>query len=338
MNKLLLVFFLSYFHLYSLLAQQSSAIMDSGKINNLILPSDYKCSETGTIPPYIKVGKGKQILIIIPGLGFDASIFEDFIKNNQQYYTIYCITLPGYGNTQAPALPPAGTSFGEQIWNKSALDGIAKLVTSEKISKAIIVGHFVQGTQLALRMAIDYPDLVKGVIILGGPAKFILINNGKPIEYPLPGMINYIDKVTAPNWFGTISKADYDNGNYLPEVYSLDSNIATLLWKQSAAVPLPVSIHALCEFLASDITLEVDKIKCPVLVLRPTFNKQILEKPINNYLVPQFINTWDKVKTKNGLFQLIDIPNAATCVWKDNPAFVNEQIKIFSKSILKSNK
>jgi pimeloyl-ACP methyl ester carboxylesterase len=318
------------------LAQSNGAKTDSAKINNLILPSGYNCSLTGAVPQYRKAGKGSQTLIVIPGLGFDKSIFDDFIEANQNRYIIYCVTIPGYGNTQAPALPPEGTSFGDQTWNKSILEGIRKLIVQEKIKRTIIVGHFVQGTQLALRMAIDFPELVSGVIILGGPAKFILINNGKPVEYPLAGTISYIDQVTAPKWFRPISKSDYDNGNYLPEIYSLDSGIAHALWKQSASVPLPVSVHALCEFLASDITLEVEKIKCPVLVLRPSFNDRILQNPVNNYLVPQFITSWDKAALKNPLITIKDIPGTATCSWKDNPDEVNTAIGLFIQN-LKSN-
>ncbi len=336
MNKIFPGLLLLVFAFYSSLAQSNGVKNDSAKINNLLLPPDYKCSLTGAIPQYSKAGKGSQTLIVIPGLGFDNSIFDDFIEVNQKHYIIYCITIPGYGNTQAPALPPDGTSFGEQTWNKSILEGIEKLITQQKVKKAIIVGHFVQGAQLALRMAIDFPELVSGVIILGGPAKFVLINNGKPVEYPLASSISYIDKVIAPNWFRSMSKSGYDKGNYLPEIYSLDSVIANSLWEQSASVPLPVSVHALCEFLASDITLEAEKIKCPVLVLRPSFNDRILQNPINNYLVPQFISSWDKAALKNPLITIKDIQGTATCSWKDKPDEVNTAIGLFIQN-LKSN-
>ena len=342
MNKIFAGFLLFIFS-FSVSRAQSTSVKndslktkDSIKTNNLVLPPGYNCSLTGAIPPYRKAGKGSTILIIIPGLGLDQSIFDDFIAANENRYTMYCITIPGYGHTQAPPLPPGGTSFGEQAWNKSVLEGIGKLMAREKIKKAIFVGHFVQGTQLALRMAIDFPEQVSGIIILGGPAKFIAIINGKPVEYPLPGTISYIDKITAPSWFGPISKSDYDAGNYPPEVYSLDSGMAIALWKQSASVPLPVSVHYVCEFFASDITLETEKIKCPVLVLRPSFNERILQKPGNNYLVPQFIASWEKVALKNPLITIKDIPGTATCSWKDNPDQVNTAIDLFIQN-LKSN-
>jgi pimeloyl-ACP methyl ester carboxylesterase len=336
MKKIFICFLLMVFSFSNTWAQSASVKTDSVRINNLILPPGYICSLTGAIPPYRKTGKGSPNLIIIPGLGFDQSIFDDFMRANENRYTMYCITIPGYGHTQAPPLPPEGTSFGEQAWNKSVLEGIGKLMAREQIKKAIVVGHFVQGTQMALRMAIDFPELVNGVIILGGPAKFVLISNGKPVEYPLPGTISYIDKVTAPKWFGPISKSDFDAGNYLPEVYSLDSGLANALWKQSASVPLPVFVHALCEFFASDITLELENIKSPVLVLRPSFNEGILQKPVNNYLVPQFIASWDKAALKNPLIRMKDIPGTATCSWKDKPDEVNTAIGLFIQN-LKSN-
>jgi len=310
-------------------AQSSGSGGDTTNINNFVLPPDYKCSTLGEIPDYTKSGHGKKTLVLIPGLGFDKSVFDDFVKDYQKEYKIYAITIPGYGNTQAPPLPPEGTSFGDQSWNKSILQGIRKLIVKEHIKEAILVGHFVQGTQLALRMAIDFPQLIGGVIVLGGPAKFVLIQRGKPLEFPLASTINYIDKVTGPTWFRKISKEDFDAGNYLPEVYSLNPQVGMALWKQSAAVPLPVYIHSLCEFFASDITLETSKIKCPVLVLRPTFNQHIFQNSINNYLTPQFRAAWDKVSSTNSLFTIVDIPDASIFVWKDNPSAVKREINSF---------
>jgi pimeloyl-ACP methyl ester carboxylesterase len=309
-------------------AQKTNPLPDTA-LNNLVLPPRYKTSLQDAIPHYTKTGKGKQILILIPGLGFDETVFSDFSKANKNKYTLYCITIPGYGKTKAPPTPPKGTSFGEQSWNKSLLNGLCKLIDKKKLNKPIIVGHFVQGTQLALRMAVDHPGKVGGVIILGGAAKFILISQGKPIEYPLQSTIKYIDTNTAPNWFGTISKKDFDDGNYLPEIYSIDTSISTRLWQQTASVPLPVMVRYLCEFLASDITLEVDKIKCPVLVLRAMFNNKVLQNATNNYVQPQFIDSWTKAATRSSLIKIIDINDAASCVWKDKPDEVTEAIEQF---------
>lgn len=311
-------------------AQSNPPAQDSTG-NNLIHLTGYKTGKYGALPQYVKAGKGNPTLILIPGWGFDASVFKDFMDANKNNYTMYAITIPGYGKTQAPPMPDANTSYGQQYWNKGALEGLNKLIEKEKLQKPVIVGNFTQGAQLALRMAIDYPDKVGGVIVLGGQAKFIAMIQGEPREFPLDTMINYTDKYTAPVWFKPISKKFFDNNNYLPEIYSLDSTKGAQLWKQSAAVPLPVMVRYICEFFASDIKTELDKIKCPVLILRATYNDSVLQNPVNNYVKSQFINTWNDVSVKNPLIKVKDIKNAAGFVWKDNPAETYKAIDEFLK-------
>jgi pimeloyl-ACP methyl ester carboxylesterase len=315
------------------LAQTEVVKNDTAQINNLILPQNYKPSVYGEIPEYVKKGNGKQALILIPGLGLDESIFNDFMKSNVKDYTMYAITIPGYGKTMAPPIPATDSSYGLQYWNKGVMLGILKLIEKEKIINPIIAGYFTQGTQLALRLAIDYPEKIAGVITIGGPAKFILIQQGVPKEFPLKGTIAYTDKYTGPQWFKAMSHDDFNNGNYLPEIYSLNNKTGELLWKQVSNVPMPVIVRYLCEFFASDILLDLDKIKCPVLVLRPSFDSIVLNKVINNYVRPQFINAWDKAALKNPLITIKDIEGAASCSWKDKPDEVNKAIKQFIRNL-----
>jgi pimeloyl-ACP methyl ester carboxylesterase len=242
---------------------------------------------------------------------------------------MYAITIPGYGKTSAPPVPAPDVSFGDQYWNNGVVSGLVKLLAKERLHKPTIVGHFVQGTQLALRMAIDHPDKVGNVIILGGPAKFVQMYKGTPQQYPMRSTIAYIDTAVAPGWFKTICKHDFDSGNYLPEIYSLDSVKALTLWKKAAAVPLPVIVRYLCEFFASDVTLELDKITCPVLVLRSGFADDVLHADINNYVKPQFIDSWNDAHAANPLITVKDIPDAASCIWKDAPGHVYAEIKQF---------
>lgn len=310
---------------------QTPVATGNSAVNNLVMPQGYVPGVYEAIPQYVKKGTGARTLILIPGWGFDASVFEDFMVENRKNYTMYAITIPGYGNTSAPPLPDSGTSYGNQYWNNGVLLGIRALIVREKLRKPVIVGHSTQGTQLALRMAIAYPEMVSGVIVLGGHAKFIYVSGGNPQEYPLPKTIDYVDKYTAPFWFKTISRQRFDEGNFLPEIYSLDTLRAQQLWKMAASVPLPVMVQYICEFFASDIKTEIHRIKCPVLVLRSTFNSAILNAPINNYVKPQFIDAWTGVSLINPLVKVVDIMSAATFVWKDNPKEVYRLISEFLK-------
>ena len=77
------------------LSQIKNLKVDSTQ-NNFALPEGYKTIELGAIPEYKKIGKGKVAMILIAGYGFDASIFDDFMKSKKSQYTMYAITLPGF--------------------------------------------------------------------------------------------------------------------------------------------------------------------------------------------------------------------------------------------------
>lgn len=304
-------------------------------INNLIHDSSYITSRLGDVPNYKKIGNGKINMILIPGLGFDGSVFDDFLEHNKTFYTMYSITIPGFGNTKAAPMPGVGTSYGEHTWINGVVSGILKLIEQEKIYKPIIVAHFTVATQVALKIGIDFPELLSGMIIMGGPAKMIFTHNNEVKDLPLDQMIYVVDNYTAPVWFKSMQKEDWDEGNYLPEVYSVDSLLGKSLWKEVATVPVPIMVRYLCEYIAMDLKAELGKIKCPTLVLRPTFNQKVLSNPINNYVSPQFIETWNNSKKINNLVQVEDISASACFVWKDNPKLVYDLIRSFSEKIQK---
>lgn len=324
---------IGFFFVFQETTAQEACNRNDSIVNNLIHTKGYKVSVLGNIPGYTKFGAGNKTLILIPGLGFDGSVFNDFVSYHKAFYKIYVLTIPGFGKTFAPPMPDTTVSYGEQTWTKGFVKGVLKLMEKEKIAKPIIVGHFTLGTQIALRMAIDYSDKLGGVIVLGGQAKFIAIQNNKVLDYSLNYMIMGTDKYSAPVMFKRKSLKDWNEGNYLPSIYSLDKKTGNKFWKQVAKIPVPVMVRYLCEYTASDVKAELEKIKCPVLVLRATFNSTVLDSTINSYVKPQFIDSWNEVSTINPLIQVKDIPNSATFVWKDNPKAVSEEVKIFIKSV-----
>jgi len=332
MKKYFILLFLN--HLFGqLLIGQNSCTPNDTITNNLVHAKNYKTGVLGEIPTYKKYGNGKQFVILVPGLGFDYSIFKDFMVANKSNYTMYAITIPGFGNTSAPPMPDTSVSYGDQTWTKGIIDGILKLIAKEDIQKPILVGHFTLGSQIALRMAIDNPDKISGVILLGGQAKFIAIQEGKVLDYPLKYLIQGTDKYSAPIMFKGKKEKDWDKGNYLPEIYSLNKKRGKKLWDKVAGVPVPVMVRYLCEFTSTDLKAELGKIKCPLLVLRPMFNDAILKADINSYVKPQFIDTWNNATSINQQIQIKDIPNSATFVWKDSSRLIYKEVKTFISSL-----
>lgn len=318
------------FWVAAIITNAQTGLQTDSSINNLVHISGYQVSVAGEIPHYIKSGKGKTAMILVPGLGFDESVFADFMAANNDEYTMYAITIPGFGDTKAPSMPDSGISYGQQTWNKNVIEGLLKLIDKEKLHKPVLTGHFVLGSQVVLRMAADYPEKTGAVIILGGAARFMLEQQGKLSAPPLKQVIDYTDRVTSKSWFKHMTKEFFDRGNFIKQVYSNDSTVGRQLWEQVAAVPLPVMVRYSCEYFASDLLSEIQKIKCPLLVLRPSFSPPLLDAPANkSWLQPQFFETWNMAARENQLLIIKDIPGSAAFLWKDNAADTYREIKNF---------
>src|SRR5262245_3225946 len=102
-------------------------------LNNLVDPPGYQTSKPGTLVQVVKMGKGTQPVILIPGLGFGGSVFAEFMEGFADNYRMYAITLPGFGGTAAPPCPAETTSFGKQTWTNAALVAIENLMKEENI-------------------------------------------------------------------------------------------------------------------------------------------------------------------------------------------------------------
>ncbi|MCI0614731.1 alpha/beta hydrolase, partial [bacterium] len=113
-----------------------------------------------------KQGTGKIQMILIPDLGADSSVYDSFMQRNNSQYTFYAVTLPGFGGT-APPPPRNKLDFGAMKWWNNAEAAILDLITKQKIDHPLILGHQA-GSYLAMKLAIEKPQLVRGAIVLNG--------------------------------------------------------------------------------------------------------------------------------------------------------------------------
>lgn len=312
------------------ISTQQPSMQQDPSLNNLIHPPDYRTSKPGELGRVKKVGNGPKEMILIPGFGFPGEIFDEFMNANKARYTMYAITLPGYGGTQAPPMPEAGTSYNEQTWTKAAEEAIAKLIVEKKIRKPVVVGHFLQGTQIALRLAIDHPDKISSVIIISGEAVrgFPSRNDPSKLAFPpLDQRINFIDKIMVPNWFKTVTKKTWDDNMFLSDDYTKDPVRGQQLWKLAAEVPVPVMARFLCEHIASDVSLEYSKIQLPVLIFMPGFPQEVIadQKRYARYLY----SSWESAKGTNKHFEFETIEDSRIFIMIDQPARLNQAIEKF---------
>src|SRR2546423_11516885 len=75
---------------------QSGAFAQDSLLDNLQHPATYRPAKLGTLGQVVRKGSGPLDVLIIPGWGFGAGAFEQFMTSNTARYRMGAVTLPGF--------------------------------------------------------------------------------------------------------------------------------------------------------------------------------------------------------------------------------------------------
>ncbi len=154
----------------------------------VVLAAAAAYGETNAPLSFQKRGKGTRAVILVPGLDCGASVWETTAKALEGDYTLYLVTLAGFAGQPAIAAPYC------DAW----VEGIAKLVADEKLDKPILVGHSLGGN-LALRVAIAHPDLLRAIILVDATPIFPIPAEGETMESRKAKMKAFVDMIRRGN-------------------------------------------------------------------------------------------------------------------------------------------
>ena len=292
--------------------------LSAQEINNLVHPENHKAGEWGKLGEVKEFGEGEQSMILLPGWGFDWSIFKGFIEKYKDSYKIYAVTIPGFGDTSAPPMPEDTNNFKDLYWTKGVVKSVYDLIQDQNLDDPIIVSYFTYSNIIAMRLALDYPENIGRLIILSGMAKFTA-NHPSLEPRSLDQRIYYIENILAQRWFKTVDKATWDNGNFHAAAFTKDSTIAANYWEQMSAVPIPTMVRYLCEYYCTDLSLEYSKLQVPTLVVIPSFTDDVLHKKETSYLAPFFHHSWLGARPANEKLSLITLTDTNAFIVDDQP-------------------
>jgi len=301
-------------------------------LDNLVDPPGYRTAALGTLGAVQKAGTGSQAMILIPGLGFGGEVFDELMQRWQDRYRMYAVTLPGFGGTAAPPAPGKDVSFGSQTWTNGAVQAIEDLIRREKIERPILVGHWLGGTQVALRLALRHPKEIRAVILLAGSARFVPTDTTRMPKYPpLDQRVAAQDRYMGPRWFATVTRETWDDNNFLPGDYAINPVRGLRLWRQAVHPPLHVWVRYLCEFNAQDATVDLDKLAMPVLVAMPGVVNDP-NNPRDNYMYAYTHESWEGPVPENPGIRRVILPESRACPWFDQPERVDSAVDEFLKT------
>lgn len=105
---------------------------------------------------YEKYGQGKTNIIILPGWGETRNTFYHLVNILKEFYTVYVIDYPGFGNSIFP-------NRDLDIYDYANL--IKDFITINSISSPIIIGHSFGG-RIAILLAGLYKIEIKKMILM----------------------------------------------------------------------------------------------------------------------------------------------------------------------------
>lgn len=260
-------------------------------------------------------------MLLIPGLGFSDGIWTEFMERHKNDHTMYAVTLP---------MPPAESKYAETPWTRSSIKAIEKLLDNERLDRVIIVAHWALASQIALRLALDHPDRVEAVILIGGPLKVYY-------DGPAPGMLNWTGdqrvrfvEGIGQNWFKTVTRKTWDDNNFMSYDYATNPRRGLFLWREAQTPSLQVWIRYLLEFYSYDLTPELKALKVPTLVVQPGFDDPsfYVEKD-RNYMRNLCLDSWNGAKELNSKIEFVSIPQSRLFIMFDQPAALDETIERF---------
>jgi pimeloyl-ACP methyl ester carboxylesterase len=218
-------------------------------------------------------------MILLADVRADWTIWQSFMDRNAERYTMYAVTLPGYGGTPAPPRP-ATLDLTKTPWWDGAEQGVLKLIETNRLSKAVVVG-MPGSSYLAARLAIHHPDKVRAAVLMDGAvyAPFRSIANpdhpATLAERPQvmmrqPGSIGMLQEMFLPMLLTSRESAEARvKALPLPQITGNLPNVdrAREIATNAAAGSDPRAYRYNVEFFSSDLSAELKNLKTPLLVL-----------------------------------------------------------------------
>jgi len=313
-------------------AQQAPAAQDPS-LDNLVHEAGYKTAEPGVLGAVVERGRGPTDMVLISGFGLGASAFEGFMQRNAKRYRMLAITLPGFEGTAAPAMPAPGTSFGDQTWTRAATDAVVRLIGERGLRRPVLVGHYVNGTQVAAQVAIEHPALIRGLVLLAGSPRYEPVEPTPfwPQGLTLDKKISMVDAGLAPRWFKTVTRTTWVSNNFNAKDFSTDEAHGAIYADRANTPPLPVLIRYLCEYHAGDVAPGLARSTLPMLLIQPLFTEALRADEKRSYLPSYFKKPWDGVFEKRPNVTVMFLDDAGILIMDDQHREVDRQVARFLK-------
>lgn len=204
-------------------------------------------------------GKGPVPMILIPGLACDWTVYQGFMERNRDRYTMYAVTLLGFGQGDAPPLKD-GTPPSDDVWLRTAEDAVAAMVIEKKLDHPVVVGHSLGG-HLAIRLAEDHSGMFRSAVALDGAPAFPMRGG----EMSKEDRAKLVDTQLAPQFESMTDEAWSMQTRMSAKMMVTDPDRAKAIGDLCAAVKGRTAGRYMLELMAADRSAGLKDLKISVL-------------------------------------------------------------------------
>lgn len=183
-------------------------------------------------------------VIFLHGITDSWHSFESVMANLPSSIHAFAISQRGHGNSERPLQNYKPKDFAADI---------AEFVKQKNLGKVFIAGHSMGGVN-AQQFAIDYPGLIKGLVII----------DSDPSLKSNPGMPEFYQEVSKME--GAISREFMDGFQRATLAKPIDSVYYNLLVDEGTKVPAIVFKAAFEGLMQVDFTEQLKQINSPALI------------------------------------------------------------------------
>jgi pimeloyl-ACP methyl ester carboxylesterase len=308
---------------------QVRSMTQDSTLNNLEHAAGTATAAWGTLGRVRKLGEGRRVLLLIPGFGFGDDVWAEFMERNRAEYTMYAVTLPGFGGTRPLPMPAQSMSYAEAPWARSAVRGIIDVLDRERVDRVTLVAHWAMASQIALELALDHADRVESVILIGGVLKAHYASTPAMASWTPEQRASYANAM-ATRWFRTVTRQTWDDNNFMSYDYAVNPLRGLFLWREAQAPTLPVWIRYLLEFNAVDLTPRLRDLRVPVLVVQPGFDDPgFYVDAGRDYMRDLCVGSWSGAADLTERLTFVTIPGSRLFIMYDRPDDLDREIARF---------
>jgi pimeloyl-ACP methyl ester carboxylesterase len=212
-----------------------------------------------------KRGDGPIPMILIPGVASEWNVWDGFMTRNAQRYTMHAITLPGFGGSAPPELGDKDT-YETLAVTRNADRAILKYLAECGLEKPVLVGHG-YGAMLALRVALNHPELVRAVVSVDGMPVIPMADPNRDLDMAARRenirntMLKSFVKMTEDEW----KNQQYMNALALVS----DDRRARELGEMFNRTDRSVAFHYYLESLLVDMRPQMSTLAVPTMFIAP---------------------------------------------------------------------